>query len=129
MITQPPMLIINPATEEIISEVEEDSEDSLFQKFQVLHSHQDSWKKTPLDERVKILKRFAALMDRDIERLAKILTEEVGKPLQQSRNEINGGRRRIKWLTENAVKYLAPETMDLQDGLEEKIVYEPLGVV
>jgi acyl-CoA reductase-like NAD-dependent aldehyde dehydrogenase len=53
----------------------------------------------------------------------------VGKPLQQSRNEVNGARARIKWLTENATGYLADEIMTQEKGLTEKISYEPLGVV
>ena len=36
---------------------------------------------------------------------------------------------RIKWLTENAEKYLSDETMNAEAGLEEKISYEPLGVI
>ena len=47
----------------------------------------------------------------------------------QSRNEIIGAATRIKWLTENAVKYLSDETMTLEKGLEEKISYEPLGII
>jgi acyl-CoA reductase-like NAD-dependent aldehyde dehydrogenase len=61
--------------------------------------------------------------------LAAVLTSEVGKPLQQSRNEIAGACTRIKWLTENAGKYLQDEIMTDEEGLREKIVYEPLGVV
>jgi acyl-CoA reductase-like NAD-dependent aldehyde dehydrogenase len=63
------------------------------------------------------------------ERLAAILTSEVGKPLQQSQHEINGARARIQWLTDNAVNYLSDEIMSSGDGIEEKISYEPLGVV
>ena len=68
-------------------------------------------------------------METHIERLASVLTAEVGKPLQQSRNEINGARTRIKWLTENAEKYLDDELMTKEQELEEKISYEPLGVI
>jgi acyl-CoA reductase-like NAD-dependent aldehyde dehydrogenase len=57
------------------------------------------------------------------------LTNEVGKPLQQSRNENNGAISRITWLTKNAEKYLSDETMSIEKGLEEKISYEPLGVI
>ena len=72
-----------------------------------------------------ILKKFSSLLERDIEQLASVLTSEVGKPLPQSRNEIKGARGRIKWLTENAEKYLSEEWM----SADEKIVYEPLGVI
>ena len=68
-------------------------------------------------------------MEKNVEHLAAVLTSEVGKPLQQSRNEINGARARIKWLTENAEKYLSDEIMSDSNGMEEKISYEPLGVV
>lgn len=123
------MQIINPATEEIISEINEDTSETLVSKFELLRNAQPLWQKTPLAERVQVLKTFSALLEKNIERLAVILTTEVGKPLQQSRNEVNGARTRIKWLTENAEKYLSDETMISEKGLEEKIAYEPLGIV
>src|SRR6202008_826948 len=123
------MQIINPATEEIISEIKEDTKETLDTKFGLLKNAQASWQNTPLDKRVEVLIRFSDLLEKNIEQLASTLTSEVGKPLQQSRNEVNGARTRIKWLTENAEKYLSDETMSYSDGMEEKISYEPLGVV
>jgi len=123
------MQIINPATEEIISEIKEDTKENLTSKFDLLQGDQPSWRNVTLGKRVEILKRFSELLEKDIEQLAAVLTSEVGKPLQQSRNEINGARTRIKWLTENAEKYLSDETMVEEKGLQEKISYEPLGVV
>ena len=123
------MKILNPSTEEIIREVEEDDQTSVEQKFQSLQAAQPAWSQAPLAERVKILQQFSILLAEGIDRLAMVLTQEVGKPLEQSRNEINGGIARIKWLTENAEKYLSDETMKEENRLEEKISYEPLGVV
>ncbi len=123
------MKIINPATEEIISELNEDTQQTIESKFQLLRSAQKDWQKIPLAKGAEILKKFADLLEENIEELAATLTSEVGKPLQQSRNEINGARTRIKWLTENAGKYLADESMSNENGMEEKIVYEPLGVI
>ena len=123
------MKIINPSTEEIIKEVEEDDQTSVAQKFQSLQAAQRAWSQTPLPERIKVLQQFSILLKKNIEHLAMVLTHEVGKPLQQSRNEINGGIARIKWLTENAEKYLSDETMKVENELEEKISYEPLGII
>jgi len=123
------MQIINPATEEVIAEIAEDTEESIALKFASLRGAQKDWQKVPLTKRIDTLKKFSALLAENIERLASVLTSEVGKPLQQSRNEINGAQARIKWLTENAVKYLSDEIMSEDDKLTEKIVYEPLGVV
>ncbi len=123
------MQIINPATEEIICELPEDNLHTLKGKIQQLKHAQPGWSDLGLAERVKILQSFSDLITERIEQLSTLLTNEVGKPLQQSRNEINGASTRIKWLTENAEKYLGEELMTRENGLMEKISYESLGVV
>jgi acyl-CoA reductase-like NAD-dependent aldehyde dehydrogenase len=121
--------IINPATEEIIASIQKDTVESIDQKLQQLKQGQSIWKNSSLDERLTIIKKYYELLERDIEILANTLTEEVGKPLQQARNEVNGSRSRIAWMMENAGKYLADETMSSSDSMQEIIKYEPLGVV
>ena len=121
--------VIDPATENVIAELKEDTKQSLQNKFELLKAAQRNWQQKPLPERITIIEKFSELLEENKEELASVLTSEVGKPLQQSRNEINGGRARIKWLTENAGKYLSDEIMNHQKGMEEKIAYEPLGVI
>jgi len=123
------MQIINPATEEIITSLAEDNQASVELKFNELKIAQSTWAKVSLAERISIVKKFGDLLEQNIEFLASILTSEVGKPLHQSRNEINGARARINWLSENAEKYLADEIMFQDQSITEKISYEPLGVV
>jgi acyl-CoA reductase-like NAD-dependent aldehyde dehydrogenase len=123
------MQIINPATEEVIASVKEDSKESLRSKFEVLKSAQPKWAKKTLEERIAIISKFSDLLGEEIEPLALTLTSEVGKPLQQSRNEINGAKARIKWMLGNAEKYLSDEIMIEEPGLKEIIKYEPLGIV
>jgi acyl-CoA reductase-like NAD-dependent aldehyde dehydrogenase/gamma-glutamyl-gamma-aminobutyrate hydrolase PuuD len=121
--------IVDPATEELITTLNMDSKESLNEKASMLRSGQQKWAKTTLAERIKIIKSFSYLLESEIEMLSATLTSEVGKPLQQSRNEVNGARARIQWLTEHAEQYLSSETMSKVPGMEEKIVYEPLGIV
>lgn len=123
------MNIINPATEEVITSVQEDNLNSIESKYDVLRKGQEQWSLVPLKQRIAVLQRFSGLLKESLEQNAAILTSEVGKPLQQSRNEINGACNRIKWLTENAEKYLADDFMTIDAGLTEKIVYEPLGII
>ena len=123
------MQIINPATEELIRELEEDTQESLEKKIQELHAAQPAWRSLPLAMRIQVIRAYSSLLEKNMEHLANILTSEMGKPLQQSRNEINGARSRIQWLAENAEKYLSDEVMANVQGMTEKISYEPLGVV
>lgn len=123
------MNVINPATEEVIATLKEDNLESIEIKYDLLRKGQEQWNQVALKERIAVLERFAVLLKENIDKNAVILTSEVGKPVQQSRNEINGACNRIKWLTENAEKYLADDFMTIEQGMTEKIVYEPLGVV
>ncbi len=121
--------IYNPATGVQITEIEADTEISIAAKFQKVSLGQKNWASIRIDDRIEILNKFGLLLKQNEKYLAEILTAEVGKPLQQSLNEINGGIRRIEWILENGPKYLADETMTLSETIHEKIVYEPLGVV
>ncbi len=123
------MTIINPATQEIIQEIAEDSKEMIAQKFQLLKKGQPAWATTALPDRIAVIQRFYDLLEAEKDELAKTLTAEMGKPLQQSYNEINGARGRIKYFIENAARYLAEEWVTTEGDTKEKIVYEPLGVI
>jgi acyl-CoA reductase-like NAD-dependent aldehyde dehydrogenase len=123
------MTIINPATQEIIQEIAEDTKEIIEQKYAALKKAQPAWAALPVKERVAIIQKFSDLLDEEKDELAKTLTAEVGKPLQQSYNEINGARTRIKYFIENSAEYLADEWQNIEGETKEKIVYEPLGVI
>jgi len=123
------MKITNPATGEVFREVADDTRQSIQDKYNKLKDGQASWAAMSLAARVDIIRKFSELLEKRADQLAPVLTSEVGKPLQQSKNELNGARARIKWLTDNASGYLSPEVMVSDPKLEERISYEPLGVI
>src|SRR6476619_6342984 len=123
------MQIINTATEEVITEIPEDTQQTIAKKFQSLKGGQAAWAHVPLQKRIACIERFYELLDEQKDELAKTLTGEMGKPLQQSYNELNGARSRIKFFIENSAKYLADEWIIPDGSTKEKIVYEPLGVI
>ena len=123
------MQIINPATEEVIQEIAEDSPEAIAKKFQLVKDGQSEWAAVPLEKRIACIEKFYALLDTEKEKLAETLTMEVGKPLQQSYNELNGARKRLEYFIKNSAKWLAEEWITEEDATREKIVYEPLGVI
>jgi acyl-CoA reductase-like NAD-dependent aldehyde dehydrogenase len=123
------MNIINPATEEIITTIKEDNQASLALKFERLQKFAKQWAAIPIQKRAEILEKFVTLLKENMEELASILTSEMGKPLQQSRNEINGAGGKAIWLAQHATQYLSEEIMSASDQMTEKIVHEPLGII
>jgi acyl-CoA reductase-like NAD-dependent aldehyde dehydrogenase len=123
------MNIINPATEEIITTIQEDDKAFLALKFERLRKSAKQWSAVPIQKRAEILEKFVSLLKENMEELASILTSEMGKPLQQSRNEINGAGGKAMWLAQHATQYLSEEIMSASDQMTEKIVHEPLGII
>jgi acyl-CoA reductase-like NAD-dependent aldehyde dehydrogenase len=123
------MRIINPATEELIREIPEDDPASVRQKFQLLKEGQTDWASRSVAERVNLIGAFAGLLEKHKDELAHLLTSEMGKPLQQSLNELNGAQQRIGFFLSQSEKYLAEEWVVPEGATKEKIVYEPLGVI
>ena len=123
------MNIINPATEEIITTIQEDTSASAEEKYHVVRQGQIEWYVTPLSERLEAIRQFAELLGSEADELAQTLTREMGKPLNQSHNELRGAQGRIQYFLDNAERWLSDEWVRQEDDLSEKIVFEPLGVV
>lgn len=123
------MKVINPATEEVIRDIPEDDAKTVEAKFQLLKKGQPVWANLPVQKRVECIERFYDLLASEKDDLARTLTVEVGKPLKESYNELNGARNRMKYFIDNAVKWLSEEWMVTDGATKEKIVYEPLGII
>ena len=121
--------IINPATEEIITSLPADNAEMVKMKYTAARHAQKEWAQTTVGHRVGIIQKFNDLLEQHKTELTQILTSEVGKPLQQSVNEINGARKRISFFVANSAKYLADEVVHQEEGMTEILAHEPLGVV
>ena len=121
--------IINPATGTVIATLPEDTHDSVIAKYRAARAAQPAWAATPLATRLATIGRFREFIVRDVDRLAAILTSEVGKPIKQARNELNGLLPRIDFFLATAEATLAARTVHDDGGMVETITHEPLGVV
>ena len=123
------MKIQNPATEALIREVPEDTPESVAAKFKAAQSNQKNWATKPISERIACIQRFHDLIDLNKDQLAHDLTLEVGKPIQEAFNELNGARTRIRFFIEHAAATLETREVRVDGTTREKIAFDPLGVV
>lgn len=123
------MKIINPATEELIREIPEDTKGTVDEKYKLLRLGQPAWAAVAVEKRIACIARFHALLDEQKQELAATLTNETGKPLQQAYNELNGARSRIQFFLDHSARYLSEEWIIPEGATREKIVYEPLGII
>ncbi len=125
------MKIINPATHALIAEVSEDNAVSVRAKYARARAAQPVWSALPLKKRLHAIRAFRGRVTDRHETLARTLTLEVGKPIRQSRNELNGLLGRIDFFLAEAPAVLREEKVfaDAEQKLQERVSHEPLGVI
>ena len=123
------MDILNPATGALIATLPDTTAEQAQKQYETARAAQPLWAAKPLEERIQVLGKFYELLDEHADKMAEITTSEVGKPLGQSKGEIAGARKRIKFFLDQSMRYLADEIVYEEEGLKEIISYEPLGVI
>jgi acyl-CoA reductase-like NAD-dependent aldehyde dehydrogenase len=125
------MKIMNPATGGVIAEAAADSLKTVRAKYELARAAQPAWAAVPIRKRLAILAKFRELLIARQDMLARTLTAEVGKPIRQSRNELNGLTARIDFFLAEAERALRDERVltDEKGKLEERIAHDPLGVI
>lgn len=120
------MEVINPATETPVATCSRASKAQLDRAVSAAASAFPSWSAKPIDERRAVLLKMADRIEAHTEELARLLTQEQGKPLQDATFEIV--------LTAAFFRYfasldLAPEVVANDDASRIEVRRRPLGVV
>ena len=121
--------IHNPATGQLLATVPADSAASVAAKAAAARAAQPGWAAAPMEARRDAIRHFRSGLVAEIDTLATALTQEMGKPLSQARNEINGLLGRIDFFLEHAERAVADEHVFDDGGMHEQITHVPLGVV
>jgi len=87
-----------------------------------------SWRRTPISERSAALSRLGAALRADIDRLAAMITAEMGKPITQARGEITKCAGLCDWYAEHGAPMLAAEPTQVEND-KAWIEYRPLGPI
>jgi len=121
--------IHNPATGALIAELPADDAVSVAAKAAAARAALPAWGRVPMAERLAMIQRFRAALVDELELLASTLTQEMGKPIAQARNELNGLLPRIDFFLEQAEHSVRDEHVFDGGGMHEQISHIPLGVV
>ncbi len=79
--------VLNPATGELVEEFSTASNGQIQDAVRAAHAAYQTWRDVPIEERAKVVARVGELFTERAEELAAIITEEMGKPLSQSKVE------------------------------------------
>ena len=120
--------VYNPGDGSVISKVPLSSREDLDAAVASAQAAFPAWSATPIKERVQVFYRYRSLLERDIEELTALITEENGKIYAEARAEVLKSME----LTEFACslpQIAAGEVLEVSRGVECRIERFPLGVV
>jgi len=123
------LTVENPATGQIVSEVPDSSADDAREAIALAEKAQRRWEKLAPIERAGYLHRIAAGIRKDAEHVARVLSEEQGKPLDQARGEVNGTADYFDYTAEWARRVEGEVIPSDRPNEMELLLRQPIGVI
>jgi acyl-CoA reductase-like NAD-dependent aldehyde dehydrogenase len=121
--------LLNPATETPLREIAYTNPSELEAIVARARTAQRDWRRVPVAERVRAVGQMVPAFRAMADQVALDITRQMGKPLQQARNEIATMIDRAETMCRLAEAALADEPLPPKAGFDRFIRHEPLGVV
>jgi betaine-aldehyde dehydrogenase len=120
-------VVVNPATEESIAEIPEASAEDADGAVEAARRAFPAWRAVAPGDRVRLLRRLAAAVEEHGEELARLETQNVGKPIADSRGEVQMVADVFHFYAGAVDKHYG-DTIPVAGGVDLTF-REPLGVV
>jgi succinate-semialdehyde dehydrogenase/glutarate-semialdehyde dehydrogenase len=120
---------ISPATEEPLGNVPEADGAEAAAAIDVAERGFSTWRATAPWDRARIMRGIADAMRRRFDDIVRLISTEVGKPLAQSRREVNLSIDQFEWYGEETKRIYGEILPGRAPGARIEITYEPVGIV
>ena len=117
----------NPSCNQILAHVADASVEQGIEALDAACDARTSWAATSARERADILNRAYTLMTQRTEVIARLMTLEMGKPLDQSRGEVAYAANYLRWYAEEAARNFGRTAVAPESGLQITTVRRPVG--
>jgi acyl-CoA reductase-like NAD-dependent aldehyde dehydrogenase len=121
--------LVNPATDQVFRTIQATSDSEIESILARMRVAQQEWRVTPLQARIAACRQFIDAFKSLRESVALDLTRQMGKPIRQSRNEVNTMLDRAETMARLAPGTLQDDVLPPKDGFRRFIRHEPLGIV
>jgi len=120
--------VYNPSRGEVIAQSPESGAEDVDRAVRAAKTALQSWAETPVVERARIMLRFAGLLEENFDALARIVTREHGKTIEEARGDIRRGIEMVE-LACGAPSILMGRTMEnVARGIDGRVERHPVGV-
>ena len=120
---------VNPATGETIETYDEPSDEEVDAALDRAVATHEEWHETSFARRQRLLNEAASVLRDRTDEYAELMTEEMGKPLDQARAEIEKCAWACEYYAETAEQHLQDEVIGTEPDAHTFVSYESLGPV
>ncbi|MFC5650609.1 CoA-acylating methylmalonate-semialdehyde dehydrogenase [Paenibacillus solisilvae] len=121
--------VYNPATEEILALVPLSSEADVDAAVQTARNAFETWSKTPVPKRARVLFKYQQLLVDHWEELARLITTENGKSYAEAYGEVLRGIECVEFAAGAPTLMMGKQLPDIATNLESGMYRYPIGVV
>ena len=119
---------VNPATGKVIAKYQNMTDDQIREKVKNARSALKGWKNLDIGERCSLTRNLGRIMRRNKGEYAKLITEEMGKPVRQATAEVEKCAWLCDYYSETAEAFLRDELIPTEFR-KSFVCFEPIGVV
>jgi succinate-semialdehyde dehydrogenase/glutarate-semialdehyde dehydrogenase len=121
--------VLNPATGKTIGTVAHASVRDLDRALAAAQKGFDAWRNVPAFERAAIMRRAAGLLRERADGIARLLTQEQGKPLAEAKMEVLAGADIIDWFAAEGMRVYGRIVPSRNLAAQQLVLKEPVGPV
>ncbi|WP_454719021.1 NAD-dependent succinate-semialdehyde dehydrogenase [Caulobacter segnis] len=125
---RPMFVSINPATNQEFARYTGQTAEEVDRALNAATAAQAAWRRRSVEDRVALLRRLATALRADQARLARLITDEMGKPLTEAVGEVEKCAWTCEVYADAAPGWLADQTV-ISSAVHSAVVHDPLGVV
>jgi malonate-semialdehyde dehydrogenase (acetylating)/methylmalonate-semialdehyde dehydrogenase len=120
--------ITNPATGELLDRVPLSTKEEVGMAVAAAVQAFPRWRDVPAVERIQVLFRLKALLERDIDQLAEMMTREHGKTKEESTGELKRGIESVTHACAIPTLMMGETLENIAPGIDCETIRQPLGV-
>lgn len=121
--------VYNPATEEVLANVPLSTQEDLEQAVQCAKEAFQTWSKTAVPRRARILFRYQQLLVEQWDELARLITIENGKSYTEAYGEVQRGIECVEFAAGAPTLMMGKQLPDIATNIESGMFRYPIGVV
>ncbi|MCA1029796.1 CoA-acylating methylmalonate-semialdehyde dehydrogenase [Bacillus timonensis] len=119
----------NPATSEVLALVPISTKEDVDQAVSAAQHAFQTWKKTPVPKRARILYKYHQLLSENHERLARLVVEENGKAYKEAYGEVQRGIECVEFAAGTPTLMMGETLANIAEEIDSQMFRYPLGVI